>query len=392
MVAYLLVAALLAADLEVQVTTFDGQGFTGTLKSVTAEQVVLETADGETAIEGDKLHWLAPKAEPVPPAEKPAALVELIDGSRLPATNFLAQENKATLTTLDGVEVTLPINQIRLVRFGRLDDPNAEVGAPGATGDLIGVRKSSGVDYLEGAIGDVTAEAVKFTLEGDAIPVNRAKVDSLVYARKVSDEGPTPACVVEDAAGAVLKAKSAEFKDGKLQVKLLAGPSVVVPVEALRKIDFSAGKLVYLSELKPESVNWTSYFDLGKQSPALANFLGPRFDRGREDSVMRLGGKTYKRGVSLTSRTEMVYKLPAKSRRFQAVAGIDDLVGNLGSVQLVVTGDGRTLYTGKLTGKDEPVELDLDLTGVRRLTVLVDYGGDLDIADHLNLCEARIVK
>jgi hypothetical protein len=26
------------------------------------------------------------------------------------------------------------------------------------------------------------------------------------------------------------------------------------------------------------------------------------------------------------------------------------------------------------------------------LAILVDYGDDLDVGDHLNLCEARIVK
>ena len=65
--------------------------------------------------------------------------------------------------------------------------------------------------------------------------------------------------------------------------------------------------------------------------------MAPRFDRGREDEVMRLAGKEYKKGVSLTSRTELVYKLPARVKRFQALAGIDDRVGNLGSVQLVIT-------------------------------------------------------
>ena len=107
---------------------------------------------------------------------------------------------------------------------------------------------------------------------------------------------------------------------------------------------------------------------------------------------MKLAGKAYKKGVSLTSRTELVYKVPARSKRFMALAGIDDNVGNLGSVQLEILGDGRKLYSGKLTGADEPVELDLDLSGVRRLTILVDFGDDLDVADHLNLCDARIVK
>jgi hypothetical protein len=59
---------------------------------------------------------------------------------------------------------------------------------------------------------------------------------------------------------------------------------------------------------------------------------------------------------------------------------------------LEIKGDGRQLYSGKLTGKDPPAALDVELAGVRRLVILVDFGDDLDVADHLNLCEARIVK
>jgi hypothetical protein len=36
--------------------------------------------------------------------------------------------------------------------------------------------------------------------------------------------------------------------------------------------------------------------------------------------------------------------------------------------------------------------VDLDLQGVRRLAVLADFGQEMDVADHLDLCEARILK
>jgi hypothetical protein len=50
------------------------------------------------------------------------------------------------------------------------------------------------------------------------------------------------------------------------------------------------------------------------------------------------------------------------------------------------------LFDEAIRGADEPRQLDISLAGVRRLQILVDYGEDLDVGDHLNLCEARIVK
>jgi hypothetical protein len=61
-------------------------------------------------------------------------------------------------------------------------------------------------------------------------------------------------------------------------------------------------------------------------------------------------------------------------------------------VLLVVRGDDRVLLETAVAGTDPPRAVDLDLAGVRRLAILVDFGGDLDVADHLDLCEARIVK
>lgn len=383
----------LAAPPEVQVNLLDGRTVKGTLETLTPEAVVVQTADGASTLKSGELHSLSLQSAGENTAKKPSAWVELVDGSRLPAEKFLVKDGKASITLLDGAELAVSVKQVRSVRYSKLDEPDAEIPQVQAAGDLLGVRKRESVDFLEGVIGDVTEEAVSFTIEGEPLGVNPAKVDCLVFAAQpAGEDGPAPLCVVEEASGALLQAKSIELKDGKVQLTLLAGGNVARPLDAVRRLDFSAGKLTYLSDLKPVSVQWTPFFDLGKQSPALAKFLGPRFDRGREDEVMRLDGKEYKKGISLTSRTEIVFKVPAQAKRFRALAGIDDGVANLGSVQLVITGDGRQLYSGKLTGKGPAAELDLDLSGVRRLAILVDFGDDLDVGDHLNLCEARIVK
>jgi len=34
----------------------------------------------------------------------------------------------------------------------------------------------------------------------------------------------------------------------------------------------------------------------------------------------------------------------------------------------------------------------VDLTGVRRLTILVDYGNELDVSNCVDLCNAKIIK
>ena len=94
----------------------------------------------------------------------------------------------------------------------------------------------------------------------------------------------------------------------------------------------------------------------------------------------------------MRSRTEVVYRLPDKFRTFAATAGIDDRVRASGNVRLVISGDDKILHESTITGADQPVELELPVEGVKRLKILVDYGDDVDVADHLDLCEARVSK
>ena len=51
-----------------------------------------------------------------------------------------------------------------------------------------------------------------------------------------------------------------------------------------------------------------------------------------------------------------------------------------------------TLKEDTITGKSEPINLSLDVRGVKRLSLLVDFGDDLDVGDQLNLCDARLVE
>ena len=84
--------------------------------------------------------------------------------------------------------------------------------------------------------------------------------------------------------------------------------------------------------------------------------------------------------------------MPAPFARFQAIAGIDEAARASGKVRLVVRGDDRVLMETTISGNDAPRPIDLDIKDVRRLTILVDFAGNLTAGDRLLLCNARIVK
>jgi hypothetical protein len=171
-----------------------------------------------------------------------------------------------------------------------------------------------------------------------------------------------------------------------MNVRLAAGPEVRAPASAVAALDFSFGKLQYLSEMEPRDVKYVPFWDL-----MLYEY---RRDRSLDGPPITLAGKSYARGLAMHSRTQLRYRIGGEFARFQAVAGIDDTVRSLKrQVRLVISGDGRVLFEGEISGKDPPRPLDLDVAGVRDLSILCDFGADMtDEADHLDLADAKLIK
>jgi hypothetical protein len=96
--------------------------------------------------------------------------------------------------------------------------------------------------------------------------------------------------------------------------------------------------------------------------------------------------------LSIHSRSVLVFRWKEAYRKLTADVGIDSRVHGRGNVVLVITGDGKELFRQTIAGTDPPLPLDLNIEGVRRLEILVDFGETLDVADHLNFCNARVVK
>ena len=257
--------------------------------------------------------------------------------------------------------------------------------------DLLIVRSGGGLDYQKGVLHDVTEDVVRFDLDGKVLPAKRAKVFGFVYHHGAAAEMPPAICRITDAAGSLWPVRSLSLGE-KLQWTTPAGVSVSQPCENIAQIDFSAGKLLYLSDLKPDSIAWTPYFGVREPPAAMKQFYAPRFDRGFDSPVLRLGRVDYQKGIALHSRTELVYRLPERFSRFLAVAGIADAVRPGGKVRLVVRGDDKVLFEAAFAGSDAPRPIDLDVNGVRRLTILVDFEDGINRGDHLLLCNARVSK
>jgi hypothetical protein len=154
-------------------------------------------------------------------------------------------------------------------------------------------------------------------------------------------------------------------------------------------LDLYQGRAVYLSDLKPARFEFTPY--LGEAGPAWP--LVPDGSVANRD--LRLAGSTYDKGVGLHSKSRVTYTLAGAYKRFEALVGLDGESGREGSVRVSVLVDGKPLDIGsdrELTARTGPLTVGLSVVGAKELTLEVDFGEGADKQDHVNWCDARLVK
>jgi hypothetical protein len=392
----LLLAAALGGSPAVEVQSTSGEPATGTLVELNAKQAALDTAKGRVTLELSQITGITVKeSQPAAPPQ-PTVWLELADGSSLSGTAYTVAGGKARLVVSPDRTFEIPIGEIAWVRMQPSTDAIARqwahILAQEAKTDLLVSKKGESIDYHKGILGDMNEETAAFDLDGEKLNVKRPKIYGLVYHRAAGREMPESVCSIAETGGLTWAARTIAVADNEVRWTTPTGVQVVRPLAALSRIDFSRGKVVYLSDLKADSVEWVPYFSIGKELPTRAAFYAPRMDRSLGGGPLQLDGQRYKKGVAIHSRTTMVYRLPDRFRRFSALAGIDERVHPRGNVRLVIHGDERELLNVTVAGTEKAKPIDLDVTGVRRLTILVDFGDDLDVADHLDLCEARLTK
>jgi hypothetical protein len=407
-----ILALTTAASADVTATKLDGTLVAGRLQEWSDAGLVLTTVDGSINITDSDLLSVqfAPAA-----TDSGEPILELVDGTTLPLADLATTSDTVTAQLrmpppADPHDVVIPLSQLRAVRLQPLETSVLsqwqEIRALDAPGDLLVVLQRSGksLDYMEGVVGKISDRDVEFTLDGKTVRVARNKAAAIVFYRSDPPLEDTPQCVLVGRDGLRVPASTVRSAGDALIVETAAGLQLSWPLAAITSADFSAGKVIFVSQLRPAKALWQPLVALPAAASRAAKYGQPRFDRSatggpltlrfpdsqRPDGPGRI--ESYAMGLAIRSRTELVFRLPRGYNRFMAVAGIEPSATASGNVMLTVFGDDRLLVEAAIAGSDQPLPLELDVAGVKRLRILVDFGQNLDTGDWLNLCNARIVK
>jgi hypothetical protein len=144
------------------------------------------------------------------------------------------------------------------------------------------------------------------------------------------------------------------------------------------------GRVTYLSELRPTDYRHVPFLDLDWPYQADRNVIGGR---------LRSGGQLYLKGLGMHSAARLTYRISEPYQRLQAELAVDDSVEGAGSVRFRVLVDDRQQYTSQtIRGGMSPTPISVDVSGAKRLDLIVDYADRADVLDHADWLNARLVR
>jgi hypothetical protein len=242
--------------------------------------------------------------------------------------------------------------------------------------------------------GDETGTAINIavTLEGETITRAR-KLETLqgvIFKNTLDPKARPMVCKLLDTLQDVVMVSSVVSKDGLLSVTTPAGATIELGKERIARLDYTPGKLEYLSDLTPARLVARSNLDDGNDPDQWHVYKDTNLDR----KPLTVGGTTYAKGLALKPYTELTFNLKGDYRAFEAVVGLDDGVSAAGAAVLVIEADGKELASMTVSTEDRkrgrPVTL--SVKDVRTLKIIVKADGEFVTARHLDLADAKLRK
>ena len=167
-------------------------------------------------------------------------------------------------------------------------------------------------------------------------------------------------------------------------------------------------RIKILNSFKDQSVATAAEFDLLQdlEIPPLPDEevylsdLEPAQKKGKYRKDLSVGGKPmvvnsrpHKKGLGVCAPSELVYKTDGTWDRLTGNVGVDDEVGDGGSVMFRVYADGKLIFESpRQSGKSVKQLMDLDIKGVKELRLSLLDGDDGNENDHGDWIDTRLIR
>ncbi|MBA72541.1 MAG: hypothetical protein CMO73_07690 [Verrucomicrobiales bacterium] len=372
------------ANEEPRVITLEGEVVEGKVESISSGGLVrikdLELPlDGLRSIIPDKRSEVTDHSE---------GKVILICGSEFSASQIRLIDEAIVFNSPGIGNVEVPIDAVRALRFGKLRrgsrfqkgllnwEATKEV-------DSIFISGGSELQEVDGLIEEIDGNFLVFDRDQklQTVPLNRAY--GVVLASPLLKENERPACVLSLIGGTRIKADIEAFDGKMIEINLVEDVNMKVSWELVKRIGLKSARLEYLSDL-----------DVLKEviRPVIAFKRPWQRDLTVTGLPIKIKDQIYDRGLGFSSGTYVTFPNEGPYDLFIAEIGIDDDTLGRGDCEFVVRGGSQELFRKRVRGGDPAQLIKVDITGHDQVTLEVDPGEDLDIADHADWADACFLQ
>jgi hypothetical protein len=380
----------ISSDPSFKALLIDGQTVSGRLDFLGPGAIKLVSSDGARHdLPLDRVVKLTREFS-VPAPSLDASHVILPDGDRMMRVSIESSTDASLEIQSDVLgKLSVPLDSILGLIFAghtpisELDAGWEQVRSEPRTAEVAWLANG---DRIAGGFLGLDESKVKIQVSGKPVEVDRAGVVALGFD-PASVSYPRPKSDFLELSlkdGSRLGVTEARVEDGMILATARFRGAIKVSLNELLRAHVRSSSVVYLSERKTIRDQYLTY-------------IGPtrefRVDRTVDGHPFRLGGQTYDRGLGTQSTTFLAYRVEPGDRRFQAVVGVDERAGPLGSVVFRVLVDGKERFkTPPMTDRDPPRPLDVDLAGAKYFILATEFGDRGDVRDLADWVEARVIR
>ena len=308
-------------------------------------------------------------------------VLELKDGSQLTASSFTVTKDQGVCRLLEQQNnLSIPLNHISAVQFTvrnlpEVNNPSADwlrLAVPNTEGDRLVVGNPGAFDVYTGILGDINAETISFTVDGEVLSVPRRRVFGLVlHGNSPPLTGAPPFATLTLWSGTQGRVSDIRLAENELTWQSGTGLTVTVPLDMVSEIDFGEKGMTYLIDFDRVRSDFSLPFESQIKPEPLKLFQTFYESRTQTSREMILDGTVYERGITLLGKTTLEYHLPKPFAALKAVIGIEDQFRPHAAASLQILVDSQVLGTWELRGDSASQRINVNLPQNCRLITII---------------------
>ena len=160
--------------------------------------------------------------------------------------------------------------------------------------------------------------------------------------------------------------------------------AIQIPADRVARLDVVGGRWQWLTAIQPISYEHT---------PALSLAWEWQLDRNVIGGPLRVASRTYAHGLGVHSQCAVTFDLEGAYGQFVTSMGLDDDSGPYADVDVEIRVDGQRRFAKQgLTPGTLHGPIRLDVTGAKRIQLVVKFGRNADLQDRFNWIEAALIR